>query len=371
MVPEVRPSSRRWDVLLAVALVGLAFVPGVARQGVDLAELPDRLMDATGWVLVVAQGAPVAALRRWPAWSLAVVGTAFGAYQLMGYPTTFAALGLLVALVGAGALLEERRQVVGTIALAGYVLLAVGLEAVGSPSTVLDYLVFGLLLVLLWWAGTWSRVRAEAQARHTALAAREALAAERARIARELHDVVTHHVTAMVVQADAAQYGTTDAGRTSTVLATIGETGRAALTDLRDLLGALDGAAEPTREPVVLEIADLVERARSAGQAVDLVREGQMRPLAGAAGLAASRVVQESLTNAMKHAHGATTVVRVRYDEGEVDVRVTNDGYGEVGVGRGAGRGLEGLRERVALVGGELDAGPEGDGFVVHARVPA
>lgn len=106
MDPRLSPLWRRWDVLVEAALVGLAFVPGVERKGVDLAELPDRAMDALGWMLLLAQGATVALLQRRPAARLAVVGSAFGAYQLLGYPTTFAALGLLVCVVGAGALVR-------------------------------------------------------------------------------------------------------------------------------------------------------------------------------------------------------------------------------------------------------------------------
>jgi signal transduction histidine kinase len=368
----VQSLRRHWDILLAVALVGLAFVPGVDRQGVDLAELPDRTMDAVGWVLLVTQGAAVALLRRWPVVSFVAVGVAFAAYQLLGYPTTFAALGMLVTIVGAGALVQRRRWVVAASAAAGYGVLAIASTAVGSPTDALGYVVFGVLLASLWTAGAWLRARAQAQELRRLAAERAAIDLERSRIAREMHDVVTHHVTAMVIQADAAQYGTADPNRTKTVLTTIGETGRAALTDLRGLLDALSPTTEePVRTPAVTDAAESVARARAAGQPVEFVQDGRRRPLGAAAALAVTRVVEESLTNAMKHAYGAPTRVHMHYGENEVEITVTTEDSNEHGGWKSSGRGLTGLRERVALVGGVLDAGPAGDGFVVHARMPA
>jgi len=362
---------RHWDILTAAALVGLSFVPGVERQGVDLAELPDGAMDTWGWVLLIAQGAAVALLRSRPALCLALVGTAFAAYQLLGYPTTFAALGLLVAVVGAGALVRRQRRSVALTAAVGYVLLCIALGGVGSPTRILDHIVFGLLLASLWVVGAWMRNRVQTQRRRSAEAERVAVELERARLARELHDVITHHVTAMVVQADAAQYGTDDATRTSASLAMIGDTGRAALTDLRGLLGALDGTVDDAaRTPAITDVQDLVDRARAGGQPVEFHREGEPRTLDAARELAVVRVVQESLTNAIKHANGAPTRVRIRYDETEIDVTVTNETAGAVGLG-GGGHGLAGLRERIALLGGEFTAGPSADGFAVRARISA
>lgn len=376
MDPRLSSLWRRWDVLTAAALVGLAFVPGVERQGVDLAELPDRTMDALGWLLLVAQGATVAMLRRWPAVCLAVVGSAFGAYQLLGYPTTFAALGLLVSVVGAGALVRRHRRVTAACAAGGYVLLCFALTWVGSPTRLLDHVVFGLLLTSLWVVGVWLRSRARAQQHRSAEAALAAVEAERRRIARELHDVITHHVTAMVVQAEAAQYAANDSERTRTTLTTIGETGRAALTDLRGLLGALDAATDSLsddspRTPAIADVEELVQRARAGGQPVEFTREGQPRTVDAASALAVIRVVQEALTNAIKHAYGAATLVRIRYDEKEIDVTVRTDMATTTGLGNGGEHGLIGLRERIALVGGQFEAGPVGTGFLVRARIDA
>lgn len=371
-MPALSPLRRHWNVLLAMALIGLAFVPGVAQQGVDLAELPDRAMDTLGWSLVVAQGAVVGLLRRWPGWSLILGGAGFATYQLLAYPTTVAALGLLVIVAGAGALARHHRCALAAGAACAYVALAFGLSRSGSPTGLVDYIAFGMLLCLLWVAGAWARDRMRAQQQQRWDNERRAVEVERGRIARELHDVVTHHVTAMVIQAEAAQYSTADLQQTRSNLSTIGETGRAALDDLRDLLGALDGAsASSEREPAIKEVAGLVAQAHAAGQPVELIEVGQPRPLTGAAGLAVSRIVQEGLTNAMKHARGAATLVRLHYDETGVDVTVTTNGAGAAGSPQGSGRGLRGLEERVALVGGELHAGPVADGFTVQARVPA
>ncbi len=375
MYPRMSSLWRRWDVLVAAALVGLAFVPGVERQGVDLAELPDRAMDALGWMLLVAQGATVALLQRRPAICLAVVGSAFGAYQLLGYPTTFAALGLLVCVVGAGALVRRHRRATVACAAGGYVVLCGALTRVGSPTSLLDHVVFGLLLSSLWVVGTWLRGRALAQQQRSAEAALDAVETERGRIARELHDVITHHVTAMVVQAEAAQFAVDDGERTRTTLATIGETGRAALTDLRGLLGALDSATDASpdsaRMPAITDVEEYVERARAGGQPVELVREGEPRTVDAASALAVIRVVQEALTNAIKHAYGAATLVRIRYDEKEIDVRVTTETAAAPGWGNVSGYGLIGLRERIALGGGRFEAGHVGAEFVVHARIDA
>ena len=360
--------------MAAVLLVALAFVPATAHQGVDLGELHGRALDGFGVALIVAQGAPVAVARRWPGTCLAVVGVAFCLYQLLGYPTTVAALGLLVVLVHAGAVQGRRLRVVVASAVSTYVALALALSAAGSPVTVTDYAVFGTLLAALFLAGTWVRTRADATDARRRRAEREAVGAERARIARELHDVVTHHVTAIVVQAEAARYGPAD--RAGAGLETIAEEGRAALADLRVLLGALDGEPRTLHDPATTDLWSIVDRAVAAGQPVELVERGDARPLAGAPGLVVTRVVQESLTNAIKHAPGAPTRVLVAYEADRVAVEVVMEGAvvraaGPAALGKGAGRGLIGLRERVALVGGELTAEPRGSVFVVSAQVPA
>jgi signal transduction histidine kinase len=381
---------RGWPALVAAALIGLAFVPGIERQGVDVAELPDRPLDALGIVLIFALGAPIALLLRWPAVALTITGAAFCAYELLRYPTTFAALGMLVAVVGAAALLARFRVLTAALGLVVYMMLAASLTAMGSPASWLDFSMFGLVLIALWAFGSWMRVRSRAAVERRARDEREIVAAERARIARDMHDVVTHHVTAMVVQADAAQFTIDDRARSVTSLERIGDAGRAALADLRLMLAALDGAPDQNapgqnapdqnapdqnapshgREPTPADLSDVVERARATGQPVSLDEHGTPQAMTGAARLVIIRVVQESLTNALKHATGSDTRVRIEYRKTEVEVEITTEASVKQGIGTGSGRGLVGLRERVELAGGEFRAGAVAHGFSVYARVP-
>jgi signal transduction histidine kinase len=371
---------RGWPALVAAALIGLAFVPGIERQGVDVAELPDRPLDALGIVLIFALGAPIALLLRWPAVALTITGAAFCAYELLRYPTTFAALGMLVAVVGAAALLTRFRVLTGAVGLVVYVMLAASLTVMGSPASWLDFSMFGLVLIALWAFGSWMRARSRAAVERRARDEREIVATERARIARDMHDVVTHHVTAMVVQADAAQFTIDDRARSVTSLERIGDAGRAALADLRLMLAALDGAPDQNapgqtapshgREPTPADLSDVVERARATGQPVSLDEHGTPQVMTGVARLVIIRVVQESLTNALKHATGSDTRVRIEYRKTEVEVEITTEASVKQGIGTGSGRGLVGLRERVELAGGEFRAGAVAQGFSVYARVP-
>ncbi|HEY3687089.1 MAG TPA: histidine kinase [Streptosporangiaceae bacterium] len=370
--PWVRGRAARWsghaDSLVVAALIAFSFVPGAADKGVDLAEMGHRPLDAAGLGLLLAQSVPLLARRRWPGACLAVVAAAFCAFQLLGYLPRFGSLGLLVALYGAGLGLRRHRTIAAVAAAAAYTASAVAVHVAGSRERSMDYLTFGLVLAACWGAGGWARARGEAAEARRLREEDAAVAAERARIARELHDVVTHHVTAMVVQADTAAYLTEEPDRVAAGLSAIGGAGRRALTDLRHLLGALD-AAEP--EPSPKGLAELVERSRAVGQPVELVERGEPRPMGDAARTAAYRVVQEALTNALKHAVGARTVVSVEHGAEAMDVEVTTDGPARTGLGRGGGRGLAGLRERVGVVGGDLRTGERpGGGFTVHARIP-
>jgi signal transduction histidine kinase len=210
--------------------------------------------------------------------------------------------------------------------------------------------------------------------RERELAKREAVIGERARIARELHDVIAHHVSMMVVQAG-AERRMLDAGNESTreVLTTIERVGRGALTEMRRLVGMLRGDEEEALapQPGIGDLASLVAQMRSAGLDVDLQMEGESRDIPVGIDLSAYRIVQEGLTNALKHAGHARTVVRVRYGVDSLELEIVDDGDpGPVEVDRG-GHGLVGMRERVALYGGTLDAGrrPAG-GFAVRVLLP-
>ncbi|HUB39247.1 MAG TPA: histidine kinase [Streptosporangiaceae bacterium] len=205
--------------------------------------------------------------------------------------------------------------------------------------------------------------------------ARIAAAAERARIARELHDIVAHHVSVMVVQADGARYALrTDPGRAETALTAISGTGRQALTEMRRLLGVLRSAGEQSGlapVPGLGELRELLDQARAAGLEVSYTLSGTPRELPEGAELAAYRVVQESLTNTRKHGGlAATAAVTLRYEPDGLTVEVTDDGIASPG-SEPAGHGLAGMRERIAMYGGTVQAGPlPGGGFGVTARLP-
>lgn len=369
------------DGVLALVLTVLAFVPTLSKIGGQIGDLPERPANVLSVVLVVAQTLPLAARRRWPAASLGVAGVAFAAHQALGFATTFGSVGLYLALYSAGAHQVRFRRGTAVVASAGYAVLAAVLHLLGSPQGIPDYLAFYLALAAAWLLGSMMRTRRAEEAERRRLAAEVATAAERARIARELHDVVTHHVTSMVVQADAAQFLLTSAPeRAGEGMSAVSDTGRRALTELRYLLGVLEATGESAsaggvRAPTLGRVVDLVAQARGSGQPVEFDERDERRPRSVDVELAAYRVVQEGLTNAMKYAAGMPTRVVLRHGVKRIEIKVTTDGPVVPpvvsGPGKG-GRGLAGLRARVRMLGGELEAGPRPEGgFEVHAGIPA
>jgi signal transduction histidine kinase len=209
--------------------------------------------------------------------------------------------------------------------------------------------------------------------REREVAARDAVALERSRIARELHDVVAHSMSVMVVQAGAARAVLRkDPDETERALNVIEESGRAGLAEMRRLLDVEgEDALSLTPQPGLERLDELLGRMRATGLEVELVVEGDVRPLAAGVDLSAYRIVQEALTNALKHGgDGVHARVLLRYRDDVVDVEVTDDGRGPA-PGSNGGRGLIGMQERVAFLGGELRTGarPAG-GFLVQARLP-
>ena len=365
------------DTIGAAALAVAGVLPQFASIGISFGELPLRHGGTMAVVLALAQTLPLAVRRRWPAWCLGVIGIAFAAYQCLGYPITFAGVGFPLALYAAGAHEQRYRRRLAVAASAAYLVVVIVLARLHSAETAFEYVTFYFLLMFCWGAGAIVRARQLAEAERRRYAAEQAVSVERSRIARELHDVVTHHVTAMVVQADAAQYllaGQDGPRRVAGELGEISGAGRRALTELRYLLGLLEAAQAGHAEPSFRagRLRDLVEQTRQTGQPIELVEEGEPVPMADAAELAAYRVVQEALTNALKHAPGRRTVVRVSHESGGVGIDVTTEGPVIADGGFTPGRGLTGLRARVGGCGGELEAGTSpGGGFRVRARVPA
>jgi signal transduction histidine kinase len=212
--------------------------------------------------------------------------------------------------------------------------------------------------------------------REQAEALHRAVAHERSRIARELHDVVTHHVSVMTIQAGAARkVMATAPDQAEEALLAVEAGGRAAMTELRHVMGLLtmDGAdpAELAPQPGLDQLEALVARVRDAGLPVELTVTGEPRPLPSGVELTAYRVVQEALTNTVKHAAGAPAAVTIDYgaDQLRVDVVDTGGGPGP-GASTGAGHGLIGLRERLAVYGGTLNARRLGAGYRVTAQIP-
>jgi signal transduction histidine kinase len=288
----------------------------------------------------------------------------------------------LVCLYTAGAHLELRVSVVAlAVAVAG-----IGISTAGQSTNGHSDFLFTVVVVSAGWLvgrGMRGRVRQTAQlAERTRQLeqerAAERLAAveqERRRIARDLHDVIAHSVTVMVVQAAAAEdVFERDPAAVLEPIRAVQETGRAALVEISRLLGLLreDGAELGLApQPRLADLEALVESARTAGAHVELRVEGEPRPLPLGVDLSAYRIAQEALTNARKHAAGAAVSLVVRYRDGAVELEAENDGVG-VQNGHRGGHGLVGMRERVAVFGGTLEAGPRREGgFRVLARLPA
>jgi signal transduction histidine kinase len=216
--------------------------------------------------------------------------------------------------------------------------------------------------------------RAQLAERERDLAAREAVIDERARIARELHDAIAHNVSMMVVQAGAERRVLDgDSESTRDVLATIEQIGRGALTEMRRLVGMLrsDGDEPLAPQPGLEDLAMLVTQVREAGLPVDLHVDGERRQLPVGLELSAYRIVQEALTNALKHAGDAHASVRVHYGPDSLELEIVDDGAGAPAAASSGGHGLVGMRERVALYGGRFDAGrrPSG-GFAIRVLLP-
>jgi signal transduction histidine kinase len=215
----------------------------------------------------------------------------------------------------------------------------------------------------------------EERAARLELAHAEAVAGERATIARELHDVIAHSIGVMKVQTGAARLLLEEnPARAKEALLAVEETGRQALGEMRRLLGILRGTEHESRltpQPGISAIAALIDQVRTAGLPVEIVVEGEPRALPPGIDLAAYRVVQEALTNALKHSEAAQAEVSIHYRDTALELSVTNNGRAKRNGNGRVGHGLIGMRERVALYGGEFSAGPRGEGgFTVRARLP-
>jgi signal transduction histidine kinase len=380
------------DVGLAITAAGLTAVAAWGPQG-----LIGTVAVGPSWLLAVLPlliGAPLAFRRRAPLlmWTVQWSGVALqavvtghspaglelmfalfvGAYSLAVYGNLRRGIaGFAVMAVGAAIYIGGSRAMGG----GNLLFIAHGTDVYGqSRNTGLVFICEILTCGLL---GVFVHARREAAAlarRNAALQhqAEQALAGERARIARELHDIVAHHLSVVVLQAAGAQASAKPAPET---LAKIERSGREALTEMRRLLGVLrepaDGAGLAP-QPGMAELAALAEGVRAAGLPVRLAVDGDSGALPAAVDVSAYRIVQEALTNVLKHAGPASADVTVGCVDGAVVIEVTDDGVGSAAAEPTAGgHGLVGMRERAAIFGGELLAGPQpGGGFAVRARLP-
>ncbi|MEU1557695.1 histidine kinase [Streptomyces scabiei] len=397
--PPPRPTRRglAFDAVLALA-VGIAAVLYVLDNMTGILDRGDRPAPVPGaWIgpVIVAllASAPLTLRRRYP---LAVLWIVLAAVLVTPHEAprlTFYAC--VVAAYGAAAYSPYRLP---TLVSLGVAVLLAGTDAAlpTVPDRYAPYLIMVPIVVAADGLRTWKLRTAEGRRRLSALerdqdeALRRAVAHERARIARELHDVVTHNVSVMVIQAGAART-VMDAhpDRAREALLAVEAGGRAAMTELRHVMGLLTpqipgdpdspdpgGTEELAPQPGLGQLDALVARVGRTGTPVGLTVTGHRRPLPSGIELAAYRVVQEALTNTVRHAAGASAAVTVDYAAGRLRVEVTDTG-GTPGASRtagstaGSGRGLIGLRERLAVYGGTLRSGPHGaDGYRVTALLP-
>jgi len=375
----------RFDAQVLDALIAVALATALELQLLLGHHEGTPLVNVVG---ALALTLPLAARRRAPLvvagifTATAAVTTLLGGGLFAGEPPPFASLVTgAVVFYSLGAHAGERP------ALAGAALGAAGLWGTVFADGHLDVQSFAfsacLIVATPWLAGRASRSRSLRIAlleREQQQRERVAVGEERARIARELHDVVAHSVGVMVVQAQGARRMLDrDPARTREALGAIEQTGRAALDDMRRSLGALrgeDAEAPLAPQPGMDALGALVERAQRSGLAVELVTEGEPAPLPAGVDLSAYRIVQEALTNTLKHAGSVRTRITVRYEERVLRLEISDDGGpGRAGGGDAAriagGHGLTGMRERVALYGGELQADHRREGgFVVRASLP-
>jgi signal transduction histidine kinase len=366
-----RVDPRIWDALLALAMVAVGIVGFALRQ-----PRGDEPPAAVGYALIGVAAGSLAWRRRAPLSVLVVAAAAVATGSLLGYWPEFV-LVLWIAVYTAAANTERDRLLRVLVPVVVLTSVAIGIGERWDRGLnwveVLSDLVFTFGVPLVLGRMTFNRRRRVVRDRE--LATREAVAAERAAIARELHDVVAHHMSVMVVQAGAARaVGGSDPAAASDALKQIEASGRTGLAEMRRLLGILkaegdgDGRAP---QPGLADLGELLDSMRVTGLAVDVVVEGSPRPLPPGIDLSAYRIVQEALTNALRHAGGASARVLIRYDRDAIELTIADDGIGAPEGLSAHGHGLIGMRERAQLFGGTFEAGPRpGSGFLVRARLP-
>lgn len=380
---DVSSFARRYGLDALVVLAAIA-----AALEVVLKDDPLRAPRTPLWFVlpaIVFVALPLLGRRRFPfaapaaVWLLAAV-LSFADGRLIMFATAVQLAGIAAAFL-LGNLRDAVQARVGLVVVAG----SAAILVYNDPNKTLGEFIFmPVLFVIAWLAGFALRERAvqveaaEVRATHAERerdsAARIAVAEERARIARELHDVVAHSISVMVLQVGAVRLKLPEAmAENKDALRGVEQTGRAALAEMRRLLGAMHDEgqiAELAPQPSLDGLGALIDRISGAGLPVRLHVEGDAFPLPRAIDLSAYRIVQEALTNSLQHAHASHADVTIRYRPDVVEIEVVDDGRGAA-TSNGLGHGLVGVRERVKIYGGDMNAGnAPGGGFVLSARLP-
>ena len=382
-VTRLSPLARAYglDVLIVIAAIASALEVALSHEA-----LPEPR--TTLWFAVPAIALlvlPLLGRRRFPFAAPAAVWLLAAALSFADGRLIPLTAGATVAGIAAAFLLGNLREAVQARLGLAIVLSGAAIVVYNEPDHAAGDLVFTPLLFAIGWLGGFAmreraeqaeaaEVRAAHAEREREAAARIAVAEERARIARELHDIVAHAVSVMVLQVGAVRHKLADAPpEHRQALAGVERTGRTALAEMRRLLGAMrrDGdelALAP--QPGLDNLGVLVEQVGRAGLPVRLHIDGEPYPLPHALDLSAYRIVQEGLTNALKHAGASQADVTVRYGSDELRVEVRDNGNG-ASPDDGHGHGLVGIRERVKIYGGEITADTaSGGGFVLRTRLP-
>jgi signal transduction histidine kinase len=382
-VTRIRYVAREYWFELLIAFLGIAGMLELV-VGRDAPGAPPTTL----WIAIPTVGVlvlPLFARRRFPfaapaAYWLLAAAISFGDGLLLAFIGSLGVVGLASAFL-LGNLRSPMKAGVGLIiVLAGIVVVVYNIP---GPQTVGDFVFIPLRFVVAWVAGYALRERAEQaeaaeeRAVHAELereaTARIAVAEERVRIARELHDIVAHAVSVMVLQVGTVRHNLPAASEDHDLLRGVERAGRTALAEMRRLLAAMrreGDEAELSPQPGLDGLDSLLDEVSRAGLPVELHVDGTPFPLPRGIDLSAYRIVQEGLTNALKHAHASDADVTVRYRPDELEIEVRDNGQGSATNG-GLGHGLIGIRERVMIYGGKMTAGTSVDGgFVLTTRLP-
>jgi signal transduction histidine kinase len=361
------------DALLALA-VGVVTVISIVVADVDD---PSERMTWWGWALVAVQVVPLVWRRRAPLAVLFVSGLGSLVFGMANLPDPAIQFTLALALYTVAA--YRCRRISVPVVLVFVVVGALSF-VLDDQADLADIAVTYLVGVGAWVVGDSTRSQRERAAwlaQRQQDEAQRAAAEERVRIARDLHDVVAHHISVIAVQAEAAQEVlAAHPERAERAMATVAETARTALGELRRMLGLLRSDAGRAPQPDLGAVDELVASVRGAGLAVEVRTTGPARPVDGVVGVTAYRIVQESLTNVLRHADARRACVDLAFDADALVIRVADDGRGPRAARPGAtngggGQGIVGMRERVTVLGGRLETGPAPDGgFTVEARLP-